>query len=39
MGILKEAGKTVTEFPGIMANPTYKKSSKAQGWPGIIRPI
>lgn len=25
MGILKKAGKTVTEFPGIMANPTYKK--------------
>ena len=24
-GILKEAGKTVTEFTGIMSNPTYKK--------------
>ncbi len=25
MGILKEAGKTVTEFSGIMSNPTYAK--------------
>ena len=25
MGILKEAGKTVTEFKGIMSNPTYAK--------------
>lgn len=25
MNILKEAGKTVTEFPGIMSNPTYRK--------------
>lgn len=25
MGILKEAGKTVTEFTGIMSNPTYEK--------------
>lgn len=25
MGILKTAGKTVTEFPGIMSNPTYAK--------------
>ena len=25
MNILKEAGKIVTEFPGIMSNPTYRK--------------
>ena len=25
LGILKEEGKTVVEFPGIMANPTYAK--------------
>ena len=25
IGILKDAGKTVTEFTGIMSNPTYKK--------------
>ena len=25
MNILKEAGKTVTEFTGIMSNPTYEK--------------
>ena len=25
MNILKEAGKTVTEFSGIMSNPTYRK--------------
>ncbi len=25
MGILKAAGKNIVEFPGIMANPTYRK--------------
>lgn len=25
MGLLEKAGKTVVEFPGIMANPTYRK--------------
>ena len=28
MGILKDAGKTVTEFSGIMSNPTYAKAQE-----------
>ena len=36
IGILKDAGKTVTEFTGIMSNPTYVKVQEAsplrQSW-------
>ena len=30
VSMLKEAGKEVTDFPGIMPNPTYAKYRKAQ---------
>lgn len=32
MGILKNAGKNVVEFGGIMPNPTYAKVQKAPVW-------
>lgn len=34
MEILDGAGKTVTEFHGIMPNPTYAKVREARRWPG-----
>jgi len=46
IGILKDAGKTVTEFSGIMQNPTYTKvqegaalATMARGWLSFTLPI
>lgn len=33
-GILQAAGKTVTEFAGIMSNPTWPRCRRAPDWPG-----
>ena len=36
--ILRGAGKTIVEFSGIMANPTYAKVREGASWPESIMP-
>ena len=36
LGVLKDAGKTVTEFAGIMSNPTYAKVQDARSLASVI---
>ena len=39
LGVLKDAGKTVTEFAGIMSNPTYAKVQEGAALADFIREI